>query len=323
MEAQPATDTERPQPPANRSNPEPLSREERLLKAAEAQLLRSPTYRKALEGFKEMFGDAAYAAQMMMHSVNREAMRLAVETALSETHSSSQDTVSPSRRAIYLYRLGQYLRSHRRRQGFSLAQIHHLTQIPLPHLHALESGHVSRFPQSHSYLYGSIQLWGNALGLNGAKLAAGIPPANATPCPRPRSRPVKPPPPPISKPPQEIRKPQPQANTKSQPQANKGAIAFVSWRYLMYGTPIAATVGLLLWLINFLPSALRPVSQNSPEDDIEREEPTRRRPAVPYFPSVQEPSSAPISSSPTVWEGMQTNERLTISPPEELRRRRD
>lgn len=361
---------------------------DRLLKHAEAKLLGSPQYRKALDGFKEMFGDAAYAAQMMMHSVNREAMQLAIDTTLADRSTrqnrpsqaatqplaarsapahpiaenavphSSTPSVSPSRRAAYLYRLGQYLRSQRRRQGFSLAQIHHLTRIPLPHLHALESGHVARFPQSRSYLHGSVRIWGNVLGLDGAKLAAGIPAAVRAPEPLPppisrpvtRSKPRKTPsgttpsgtaPPRTSQPrtPEASTPAADAASTPSTPDASatQPAIARASWRYLTYGTPVAATVGVCLWLVHFVPSGDRPPTPDADGNRLHRSgSGDRQRSLAPDIaPTVEPPSlESPALQQPT-WnpnwntaperagEGLPTGDRLTISPPQELRRRRD
>lgn len=261
-----------------------------LLEQIEAELLRSRVYQEALNSLKEMFGDAAYAAQMMVHAVSREALILALKR-VSQQHQpagSRPKHNSPSARAVYLYRVGRYYRSQRCQQGFSLAQIHHLTHIPLSHLHALESGHISRFPQSSSYLYGTIRLWGNALGLDGHRIATAIPPSNSKPVPPPPPKPLSvSPPPKVELPPP----PKPKAIARSHP----------DWlRYVAYGTPLVATVGVSLWM-----------SHLSPNGEAEERSP------VPL--TTQEPLSVPsvnVNDRP----GTQSWE---ISPPEEMHQRRD
>ncbi|MBP0003954.1 MAG: helix-turn-helix domain-containing protein [Cyanobacteria bacterium SBC] len=265
---------------------------ESILKQIEAELLRSPVYQNVLDSLREMFGDAAYAAQMMVHSVSREAILIALKQ-LSDRKTPSRSTASkplPSPRSLYLYRLGKYLRSERRKQGFSLAQIHHFTRIPIPHLHALEVGQIRDFPRSRSYLYGAIRLWGNALGLNGARLAAGIPPENspvsALPKRRyaaPTKRPLPPPPP---------------------PQLTIDWMSAVDWRrYLAYGTPVVAAVGVVLWLAQL----------NAPQ---EGDSPSVDR-------SVSPPAANPTAKPSSSLERYPGEHTGDISPPEEIHRRRD
>ncbi|OAB62059.1 hypothetical protein AY599_17195, partial [Leptolyngbya valderiana BDU 20041] len=277
--------------PDDRAPDPPVTPEsfEYLLERVEAELLRSRAYQQALDSLKEMFGESAYAAQMMVHAVSREAILLALKRVSQQPNSarSQPSKTSPPPRAIYLYRVGRYYRSQRQKQGFSLAQVHHLTHIPLPHLHALESGHVYHFPQSPSYLYGTIRLWGNALGLDGHRIATGIPPSNSKPVPPPPPKPV-----PVSRPPQ-VKLPPPPKPKALRPHPD--------WlRYVAYGTPLVATVGVSLWM-----------SHLSPND-----EPEERSPAP---LTTQEPTSIPsvnLNDRP----GTQSWE---ISPPEEMHRRRD
>ena len=174
-------------------------RGDRRLGEIERELLQSPAYQTALNGLKEMFGDAGYAAQMLMHEVSREAIALALRetnptTALpsappiSQPISQSQSPVPRQgseaerlARSRYLYRLGKYLRAQRCRQHLSLVQLHHRTGIPIQHLHALESGHIGHYPQSPAYLRGSLHLWARTLGLNADAIIAKLPLS----CPRP------------------------------------------------------------------------------------------------------------------------------------------
>ena len=58
--------------------------------------------------------------------------------------------VSPDRQTAYLRTLGSRLRARRQSCRFSLAQLHHLTKIPLQHLQAFESGQLDALPTNPS-----------------------------------------------------------------------------------------------------------------------------------------------------------------------------
>lgn len=269
---------------------------DRRLGEIEQQLLQSPAYQTALNGLKEMFGDAGYAAQMLMHEVSREAIALTLRDAslttalpsgppISQPISQSPSEPSEAERAArnrYLYRLGKYLRAQRCRQHLSLVQLHHRTRIPISHLHALESGHISHYPQSPAYLRGSLHLWATALGLNADAIIAKLPiPLSRPPLPLPpppRPRPVPPP-----------------TVLVQKPLDCPGW-----WRSLACGTPLLATLGLALWFAN-----LPPASQHPPQ--LPEADSGARRPQTP-------PSSREVLS-----EG----DRPQVIPPESLLQRRD
>lgn len=80
-----------------------------------------------------------------------------------------------TRQQTYLQALGRQLRARRQSCRFSLAQLHHLTKIPLQHLQAFESSQLDLLPTNPSYIWGMIRIWGNVLGMDGFRLATGIP----------------------------------------------------------------------------------------------------------------------------------------------------
>jgi hypothetical protein len=220
----------------------------------EQQLLQSKTYQIALNGLKEMFGDAGYAAQMLMHEVTREAIDLALQHPVQMGDVSMAPPISqpisrqtsPSPRDRYLYRLGQYLRAQRCQQQISLVQLHHQTRIPISHLHALESGHISQYPQSPTYLRGTLHLWATALGLKADAIVAKIPsPPRPTPTPPPLP-------------------PRPPVLTAPHPSPATSPTTFVYsgwWRSLACGMPLLAMIALALGVAN------RPTT-SPPTDDV-------------------------------------------------------
>ncbi|WP_159787297.1 helix-turn-helix domain-containing protein [Sodalinema gerasimenkoae] len=290
---------------ANRGSPRNTAANlDRRLGEIEQQLLQSPAYQMALNGLKEMFGDAGYAAQMLMHEVSREAIALALrETSLttalpsgppiSQPISQSPPEPSEAERAArnrYLYRLGKYLRAQRCRRHLSLVQLHHRTRIPINHLHALESGHISHYPQSPAYLRGSLHLWATALGLNADSIIAKLP---ITP-----SRPPLPPPPP----------PQPRPVPPPTVLVQEPLDCPWWWRSLACGTPLLATLGLALWFAN-----LPPASQHPPQ--LPEADSGARRPQTP-------PSSREVWSE-SDREAYGNRNRPQVIPPESLLQRRD
>ncbi len=273
---------------------------DRRLGEIEQQLLQSPAYQMALNGLKEMFGDAGYAAQMLMHEVSREAIALTLREAspttalpsgppISQPVSCSRPHSPPTAsaaaqaaRSRYLYRLGKYLRAQRCRQHLSLVQLHHRTRIPIHHLHALESGHISHYPQSPAYLRGTLHLWATALGLNADAIIAKMPITLSQP-------PLPPPPRPAPRPTM-----QPTAPVQER---------FDSpwwWRSLACGTPLLATLGLALWFANLPPASQRPPQLPEPESGNRRTPP----------PQVSR-------------EGLSEGDRPQVIPPESLLQRRD
>ena len=69
----------------------------------------------------------------------------------------------------------------RKAKGISLPQLHHLTHIPLYQLRNLEQGHWDKLPEE-IYVRGFIRCLGDALGLNGDKIANALPTSNPYPC---------------------------------------------------------------------------------------------------------------------------------------------
>ncbi|NMG61131.1 helix-turn-helix domain-containing protein, partial [Geitlerinema sp. P-1104] len=277
---------------------------DRRLGEIEQQLLQSPAYQTALNGLKEMFGDAGYAAQMLMHEVSREAIALTLRessptTALASgppisqpiSHSRTYAPPQPSAavqaaRSRYLYRLGKYLRAQRCRQHLSLVQLHHQTRIPISHLHALESGHISHYPQSPAYLRGTLHLWATALGLNADAIIAKMP---ITPSRPPLPLPL-PPPPPVT--------PSPVVRPTVLLQERFNSPWW--WRSLACGTPLLATLGLALWFAD-----LPPASEHSPQ--------------LPEVESPNRQTQTPQFSR----EGLSEGDRPDVIPPESLLQRRD
>jgi len=73
-----------------------------------------------------------------------------------------------------LQKIGQQLRQARFAQGLSLVQLKAYTHVPIHHMEAIENGKVELLPED-VYLRGFIRVMGNALGLNGTSLIAGLP----------------------------------------------------------------------------------------------------------------------------------------------------
>ncbi len=73
-----------------------------------------------------------------------------------------------------LQKIGQQLQKARFAQGLSLSQLKVYTHIPMYHMEAIENGNIELLPED-VYLRGFIRVMGNALGLNGTSLIAGLP----------------------------------------------------------------------------------------------------------------------------------------------------
>jgi hypothetical protein len=74
----------------------------------------------------------------------------------------------------HLCQLGQEIRQTREAKSISLFQMHCRTNIPIHQLEALETGQIDRLPED-IYIRGFLRQVGNALGWNGAELAASLP----------------------------------------------------------------------------------------------------------------------------------------------------
>ncbi len=77
-------------------------------------------------------------------------------------------------RNTYLQQLGEKLRKARQMRCLSIKQIHKQTFVPLHYLQAMEKGQIEELPED-VYLRGFIFRIGNALGFDGAALAAELP----------------------------------------------------------------------------------------------------------------------------------------------------
>ncbi|MBD2119845.1 RodZ family helix-turn-helix domain-containing protein [Trichocoleus sp. FACHB-262] len=73
-----------------------------------------------------------------------------------------------------LRQVGQDIRAARQARSLSLHQLHSLTLVPIHQLQALEAGRIEQLPED-VYVRGFIRRIGNALGLDGNNLVAGIP----------------------------------------------------------------------------------------------------------------------------------------------------
>ncbi len=74
----------------------------------------------------------------------------------------------------YLRQVGEQFREVRTSLGISLRQLHYQTFVPIAHIEALETGSVEKLPTA-VYVRGFVRKIGNALGLDGARLAESLP----------------------------------------------------------------------------------------------------------------------------------------------------
>lgn len=79
-----------------------------------------------------------------------------------------------SKRKELLEQIGQELRKARIARCLSLKQVHAQTLVPVNHLDALEKGNIEKLPED-IYVRGFVYRLGNALGLDGASMAATLP----------------------------------------------------------------------------------------------------------------------------------------------------
>ncbi|MBD1926309.1 helix-turn-helix domain-containing protein [Trichocoleus sp. FACHB-90] len=73
-----------------------------------------------------------------------------------------------------LRQIGQELRQARHAQSLTMRQLHNLTLVPPHHIQALEIGRLDQLPED-IYVRGFIRRMGEALGLDGAAMAASLP----------------------------------------------------------------------------------------------------------------------------------------------------
>ena len=73
-----------------------------------------------------------------------------------------------------MYRIGEQLKQAREYRGLSLYQLNVYTHVPINHMEAIENGNFNLLPED-ALVRGFIRAMGNALGLNGTKLAASLP----------------------------------------------------------------------------------------------------------------------------------------------------
>lgn len=74
----------------------------------------------------------------------------------------------------YLRQVGEQFREVRTSLGISLRQLHYQTLVPIAHIEALETGCVEKLPTA-VYVRGFVRKIGNALGLDGDRLAESLP----------------------------------------------------------------------------------------------------------------------------------------------------
>ena len=80
----------------------------------------------------------------------------------------------PSYGEDYLRQVGEQFREVRTSLGISLRQLHYQTLVPIAHIEALETGCVEKLPTA-VYVRGFVRKIGNALGLDGDRLAESLP----------------------------------------------------------------------------------------------------------------------------------------------------
>ncbi|MBW4497291.1 MAG: helix-turn-helix domain-containing protein [Oscillatoria princeps RMCB-10] len=175
----------------------------------EAELYRSEIYRQAVASLQIQLGDAAALTQTLVAAVAKEAIRLALkqcveqcgavaaqspqapqpapaqpaqpaarEGALASVAGAARASVAPQTaegaRIERLRQIGQELQQVRQARELSLEQLERQILVPRPILEALETGRTERLPED-IYVRGFIRRTGDALGLDGARMAASVP----------------------------------------------------------------------------------------------------------------------------------------------------
>ncbi len=187
-----------------------------LTREIESELYRSQAYMAAVAALKEPIATAAENAQMLVKAVAKTAIKLALEKVaaiapksrhqdnlgvaaavntdgggkgkflgfgqlpLSKPQSQNREEAAADRWRVAAIALGQQLREARVARGMSLNQLQMQTMIPLHHLKALENGCADELPED-VFTRNFIRRIGNALGLDGAAMAAQLPAPAAPP----------------------------------------------------------------------------------------------------------------------------------------------
>ncbi|HIK10768.1 MAG TPA: helix-turn-helix domain-containing protein [Oscillatoriaceae cyanobacterium M33_DOE_052] len=99
---------------------------------------------------------------------------------LSKPQSQNREEAAADRWRVAAIALGRQLREARMARGMSLSQLQMQTMIPLHHLKALEDGCADELPED-VFTRNFIRRIGNALGLDGAAMAAQLPAPTAPP----------------------------------------------------------------------------------------------------------------------------------------------
>lgn len=176
----------------------------------EAELYRSEIYRQAVASLQTQLGDAAALTQMLVAAVAKEAIRLALKQCVEQcgavaaqspqapqpapfpaqpaqpaatgglasvagaARASAAPETAERARIDRLRQIGQELQQARQARELSLEQLERQTLVPRPILEALETGRTERLPED-IYVRGFIRRTGDALGLDGARMAASVP----------------------------------------------------------------------------------------------------------------------------------------------------
>jgi cytoskeleton protein RodZ len=164
-----------------------------FLQQIEAQLLNSDTYHQVLNALQTKLGTVAEEFHSLLTALSREAIQYTLQQFVSEPAQAEPEAIAPTEpeptptsREATLLQLGQDIKQQRETQGISLQQLHAQTYVPLHHLKALEQGQIDRLPED-VFMRGFIRQIGNALAMDGVKLAARLP----APAPAKRAEPKR------------------------------------------------------------------------------------------------------------------------------------
>jgi cytoskeleton protein RodZ len=163
-----------------------------FLHQIEAQLLSSDTYHQVLTALQTKLGTVAEEFQSLLSALSREAIQYTLQQLMGQVVNAkpeaeeavlddpivspivAEPVTQPTSREAILLQLGQDFQQQRQAKGLSLQELHTQTYVPLHHLKALEEGQLDKLPED-IYIRGFVRQIGNALGMNGVKLAATIP----------------------------------------------------------------------------------------------------------------------------------------------------
>ncbi|HIK28426.1 MAG: helix-turn-helix domain-containing protein [Oscillatoriaceae bacterium SKW80] len=164
----------------------------------ETELYSSDVYCQVVAVLQEMPGDRAAQAQILIKALASEAIKLTYKYFVQQSQSATVAREATKSQPIKLFRknkkltqaelaasyaqqrqeclrqLGVQLRQARLSQSVSLEKLHNFTRVPLHVIEALENGCTERLPED-VYVRGFIRRIGNALGLQGERLAASLP----------------------------------------------------------------------------------------------------------------------------------------------------